>query len=38
VVDRTSGALTILDRGDQLALHRGSMGGVDMATPVVTQR
>jgi hypothetical protein len=37
VVDRTSGALTVLDRGDELALHRGSMGGVELAAPVVTQ-
>lgn len=37
IVDRTSGELTILDRGDQLALHRGAMGGVELTTPTVTQ-
>jgi hypothetical protein len=37
IVDRTSGELTILDRGDLMALHRGSMGGVDLAMPDVTQ-
>jgi hypothetical protein len=37
IVDRTSGQLTVLDRGDQMALHRGSMGGAYLATPVVSQ-
>jgi hypothetical protein len=37
IVDRTSGELMILDRGDQLALHRGSMGGAELSTPVVSQ-
>jgi hypothetical protein len=38
VVDRTTGALTVLGRGDPLALHRGSTGEVDLAAPVVDQR
>ncbi|HET9901429.1 MAG TPA: hypothetical protein VFR46_10235 [Actinomycetes bacterium] len=38
VVDRTSGELTIIDRGDPTALHRGGIGGVELAAPVVTQR
>jgi hypothetical protein len=37
IVDRTSSQLTVLDRGDQMALHRGSMGGAYLATPVVSQ-
>lgn len=37
VVDRTSGALTIVDRGDLMAMHRGSMGAVDLATPTTSQ-
>ncbi len=37
VVDRASGELTVIDRGDQMALHRGSMGGAELATPAVSQ-
>jgi hypothetical protein len=37
VVDRISRELTVIDRGDQMALHRGSMG-VELATPAVSQR
>lgn len=37
VVDRVSGALTVIDRGDLLALHRGSMGDVAMTMPTISQ-
>jgi len=30
-VDGVSGRLTVIDRGDPLALHRGSSGGLDLA-------
>jgi hypothetical protein len=30
VVDRTTGALTVIDKGDQAALHSGSIGGVQL--------
>lgn len=37
VVDRSSGELTIVDRGDLTALHRGAIGGVELAAPIVSQ-
>ena len=37
VVDRVSGELTVIDRGDLLALHRGSMGDVELAMPTISQ-
>jgi hypothetical protein len=37
VVDRTSGDLTIVDRGDLTALHRGAIGGVELTAPIVSQ-
>jgi len=37
VVDRVRGELTVIDRGDPLALHRGSVGGVELALPAVSQ-
>ena len=36
VVDRDRGELVVIDRGDPLALHRGSIGGVALAEPRVT--
>ena len=36
VVDR-AGEMTVIDRGDQWAAHRGSSGGVDLASPTVVQ-
>jgi hypothetical protein len=36
VVDR-AGEMTVIDRGDQLASHHGSSGGVDLTLPIVTQ-
>jgi hypothetical protein len=38
VVDRVRGELTVIDRGDAGALHRGSIGGVEMAAPTVLTR
>ena len=35
VVDRSSGALTVIDKGDQFALHSGSLGGVGLRSPEV---
>lgn len=35
VVDRDSGELTVIDRGDPYALHSGFTGGVTMAAPRV---
>ena len=32
-VDGVSGSLTVIDRGDPMALHRGSSDGVDLAPP-----
>ena len=31
VVDRISGALTVIDKGDQWAMHSGSIGGVQLS-------
>jgi hypothetical protein len=31
VVDRTSGVLTVIDKGDQWAMHSGSIGGVQLS-------
>ena len=31
VIDRATGALTVIDRGDQLARHAGSIGDVDLS-------
>ncbi len=36
VVDRASGGLTMLGRGDPYALHRGSIGDVELSAPAVT--
>jgi hypothetical protein len=36
VVDRRTGRLTILGRGDPAALHRGSTGDVEMSAPAVS--
>jgi hypothetical protein len=33
VVDRSSGELTVIDRGDPFALHRGSVGDVVLDLP-----
>jgi hypothetical protein len=33
-VDRRTGALTVIDRGDQFATHAGSIGGVDLSAGV----
>jgi hypothetical protein len=30
VVDRSSGALTVIDKGDQFAVHSGAIGGVNL--------
>ena len=38
VVDRWTGELTMLGRGDPLALHRGSIGDVDLSVSVVGGR
>ena len=35
VVDRSSGALTVIDKGDQFAVHSGSLGGVGLWSPEV---
>jgi hypothetical protein len=35
VVDRLSGELTVLGRGDPNALHRGSIGDIQLADPAV---
>lgn len=35
VVDRESGALTTIERGDPYALHRGSHTDVALAMPIV---
>jgi hypothetical protein len=37
VVDRGSGALTVIDRGDQLARHSGASGGVYLWPAVTSQ-
>jgi hypothetical protein len=37
VIDRDRGDLTVLDRGDPYAVHRGSVGGVELAQPTVAQ-
>jgi hypothetical protein len=31
VVDRESGAMVVIDRGDPYALHQGFVGGVEMS-------
>ncbi|HWM59550.1 MAG TPA: hypothetical protein VNO83_17105 [Pseudonocardia sp.] len=31
VVDRTTGALTVIDKGDQWAMHSGSIGDVRLS-------
>jgi hypothetical protein len=36
-VDRVSGRLTVIDRGDPYALHRASVGGVEIDPPLVVQ-
>ncbi|HEY3713773.1 MAG TPA: hypothetical protein VGL39_04525 [Jatrophihabitantaceae bacterium] len=36
VVDR-GGALTVVDRGDPHALHRGSTGDIELSPPTVAQ-
>jgi len=36
VVDR-NGALTVIDRGDEYALHRGNTGDIELAPPAVSQ-
>lgn len=36
VVDR-AGRMTVLDRGDQLALHRGSTGDLELGRPTLHQ-
>ena len=33
-VDRWTGALTVIDRGDQFATHSGSVGDVDLTAGV----
>jgi hypothetical protein len=38
VVDRIRGDLTVIDRGDPGSLHRGSVGGVELAMPRLRQR
>jgi hypothetical protein len=35
VVDRRTGQLTVLGRGDPYALHRGSTGDVELSEPTV---
>jgi len=36
VIDRDSGELVVIDHGDRAALHRGSVGGVELAVPRVS--
>jgi hypothetical protein len=36
-VDRRTGALTVIDRGDQYAQHNGSIGDVQLAPIAVNQ-
>jgi hypothetical protein len=36
-VDRVGGRLIVIDRGDPYALHRGSVGGVEIDPPLVVQ-
>jgi hypothetical protein len=36
VVDRNS-TLTVIDRGDEYALHRGTTGDIELAAPTVSQ-
>lgn len=36
VVDRERGEMVVIDRGDPYALHRGSVGGVEMSPPRIT--
>jgi len=36
VVDR-DGALTVIDRGDEYALHRGNTDDIELAGPTVSQ-
>lgn len=38
VVDRATGELTVIDRGEPGALHRGGIGDVDLGVPVVSTR
>jgi hypothetical protein len=35
VIDRDRGELVVIDHGDRSALHRGSVGGVEMSTAQV---
>jgi hypothetical protein len=35
VIDRDRGDMVVIDRGDPLALHRGSVGGVELGVPHV---
>jgi hypothetical protein len=36
VVDRNS-TLTVIDRGDEYALHRGNTGDIELSAPAVSQ-
>jgi hypothetical protein len=36
VVDRATGSLTVIDRGDQYAQHRGSHSDLTLAEPHIT--
>jgi hypothetical protein len=36
-VDRSTGGLTVIDKGDQYAQHAGSSGGIDLLPVVVGQ-
>ena len=35
VIDRDRGEMIVIDHGDRYALHRGSLGGVELAQPTV---
>jgi hypothetical protein len=37
VIDRDRGEMLVIDRGDPLALHRGSVGGIGLSQPYVSQ-
>jgi hypothetical protein len=34
-IDRATREFVVIDRGDPLALHRGSIGGIELAAPTV---
>jgi hypothetical protein len=37
VIDRDRGDLTVIDRGDPYALHRGSIGDVELRQPRINE-